>query len=62
MEHKEKLEQLNKESLQKLEEYVKKKGAIKEEDHKKLHEAKEEWQVAWNKLMEVLMVLERVEI
>ena len=60
--HKEKLEELNKESLQKLEEYVKTKGAIKEEDHEKLHRAKEEWQVAWNKLMEALIVLERIEI
>jgi len=28
----------------------------------KLHKAKEEWQVAWNKFMEALMVLERLEI
>ncbi|MDP9229451.1 MAG: hypothetical protein M3O67_02120 [Bacteroidota bacterium] len=62
MEHKKKLDELNKESLQKLEDYVKTKGALKEEDHEKLHRAKDEWQMAWNKLMEALMVLERIEI
>lgn len=62
MEHKKKLEELNKESLQKLEDYVKTKGTLKEEDHEKVHKAKEEWQLAWNKLMEALMVLERLEI
>jgi hypothetical protein len=62
MEHKKKLEALNKESLQKLEEYLKTKGTLIEEDHEKVHKAKEEWQVAWNKLMEALIVLERLEI
>ena len=62
MEHKKKLEELNKESLQKLEEYLKTKETLIEDDHKKVQEAKEEWQLAWNKLMEALMVLERLEI
>ena len=62
MEHKKKLEELNSESLQKFDEYVKAKGELKSEDHEKLHKAKDEWQVAWNKLMEALMVLERLEI
>ncbi len=62
MEHKEKLEDLHKESLQKVEDYVKTKGALKEEDHEKVHKAKEEWQKAWNKLMEALLVVERLEI
>jgi hypothetical protein len=62
MEHKKKLEDLHKESLQKLEDYVKTKETLKEEDHEKLHRAKEEWQAAWNKLMEALIVLERLEI
>ncbi len=62
MEHKIKLEELNSESVLKLEEYMKSKEGWKEEDHKKLHTAKEEWQIAWNKMMEVLMVLERIEI
>ena len=63
MEHKKKLEELNKQSLHKLEEYMKEKEIVlKEDDHKKLHSAKEEWQLAWNKLMEALLVLERIEI
>jgi hypothetical protein len=62
MEQKKKLEELNKESLQKFEEYVQTKGALKEEDHEKIHQAKHEWQAAWSKLMDALMVLERLEI
>ena len=62
MEHKKKLEELNAESLQKVEDYLKTKGTLKQEHHKKLHQAKEEWQVAWNKLMEALLILERIEI
>lgn len=63
MKHKKKLEELNKQSLRNLEEYIKTKEVVlKEDDHKKLHSAKEEWQVAWNKLMEALLVLERLEI
>ena len=62
MEHKKKLEELNQESLQKFDEYVKAKGDLKEEDHENLHRARDELQVAWNKFMEALMVLERLEI
>ena len=61
MEHKNKLEELNKEALEKLEDYMKQKGGT-DEEHSKVHSAKEEWQVAWNKLMETLLVLERLEI
>ena len=62
MDHKEKLEELNKESLEKFDEYVKAKGEIGQEHHEKLHEAKKNWQLAWSKLMETLMVLEKLEI
>ena len=62
MEHKKRLEDLNQESLQRLEEYLKTKEIIVEDDHEKIRKAKEEWQVSWNKLMEALMVLERLEI
>lgn len=62
MEHKKRLEELNQQSLQNLEEYLKSKELLLEEDHTKVNKAKEEWQVAWNKLMETLMVLERLEI
>jgi hypothetical protein len=62
MEHKKRLEELNQESLQKLEEYLKTKETSLGEDHAKVNKAKEEWQLSWNKLMEALMVLERLEI
>jgi len=62
MEHKKKLEELNTASLQKLDEYLKTKGILKDEHHEKLNQAKDEWQVAWNKLMEALLILERIEI
>ena len=62
MEHKKRLEELNRESLQKLEEYLKTKQVLTEDHHEKVNKAKDEWQVAWNKLMEALMVLERLEI
>ena len=47
---------------EKLEEYVKAKGELEKEHHDKLQEAKVNWENAWNKLIEVLMVLERLEI
>lgn len=62
MEHRSRLEELNKESLLKLEEYMKAKQTLKDEDHEKLHKAKNDWQYAWNQLMETLLVLERLEI
>ena len=62
MEQKNKLEELNKETLEKLENYMKEKSSSDTEDHKKVHTAKEEWQLAWNKLMETLIVLEKLEI
>jgi hypothetical protein len=62
MEHKKRLEELHKEASQKFDEYVKAKGELGKEHHEKLHEAKTNWQNAWNKLMEVLMALENLEI
>ncbi len=62
MDHKKRLEELHQEAFQKFEEYVKARGELKKEHHEKLHEAKTNWQNAWNKLMEVLMVLENLEI
>ncbi len=62
MDHKEELERLNKESLNQIEEYLKAKGELKEDEHLKVVKAKEEWQTAWNKLKETLMVLERLEL
>ena len=62
MDHKNKLEELNKEALEKLEDYMKEKASTSGENHDKLHSAKDEWQVAWNKLMETLLMLEKLEI
>jgi len=62
MEHKNKLEALHKEALQKLEDYAKTKATLKEDQHEQLNTAKQEWQLAWSKLMEILTVLERIEI
>ena len=62
MNHKIKLEELNKEALEKLETYMKEKGTGADEYDSKVHAAKDEWQLAWNKLMETMLVLERLEI
>ena len=56
------LEKLNKESLAQIEVYLKSKGELKEDEHLKVVKAKEDWQLAWNKFMETLMVLERLEL
>ena len=62
MDHKQKLEELNKETLKQFEEYLKSKGQLKEGEHIKVVKASEDWQTAWNKFMETLIVLERLEI
>jgi len=62
MDHKIKLEELNKETLEKLESYMKEKGTSGNDHHEKVKSAKDEWQASWNKLMETLLVLERLEI
>lgn len=62
MDHKQKLDELNKETVKQFEEYLKSKGQLKEDEHLKVVKAREDWQTAWNKFMETLMVLERLEI
>ncbi|HEV8285330.1 MAG TPA: hypothetical protein VGQ09_13530 [Chitinophagaceae bacterium] len=62
MDHKKRLEELHKEAFKNFDEYLKAKGELKKEHHEKLHEAKKDWQNAWNKLVEAMMVLERLEI
>jgi len=57
-----KLEELNKAKLGQVDEYLKSKGEIDAEKQEKISEAKKEWQASWNKFLEVLMVLERLEI
>jgi hypothetical protein len=62
MEHKQRMEALNKEALEKLEEYMKAKGQAGAEHHEKINTAKDKWQAAWNEFLETLLVLERLEI
>ena len=62
MNDKQQLEELNKAVLERLQEYAKKKEYAGKEHQEKLHQAKEEYQASWTKLMDVLMVLERIEI
>lgn len=62
MEQKKQLEELNKATLDKLDEYVKSKGIAGDEHQEKISSAKEKWQTAWNEFLETLMVLEKLEI
>ena len=62
MEHTEKLEELNKAKSEKVDEILQSKTEISEEQHEKISEAKKEWQASWNKFLELLMVLEKLEI
>ncbi len=62
MDHKQKLEDLNKETILQLEEYLKSKGKLKEDEHLRVVRAREDWQTAWNKVMEALIVLEKLEL
>jgi hypothetical protein len=62
MDHKQQLEKLNAESIRQIEEYLKSKGELKDDEHLKIVKAKEDWQLSWNKFMETLMVLEKLEI
>ena len=62
MDHKEELHDLHKAAVEKVEEYLKTRGELKTDDHEKVHAAKDEWANAWNKMMEALLVLERLEI
>jgi len=62
MDQKQKLQDLHKEASDKFDEYLKAKGNLKKEHEETIHKAKADWHNAWNKLMEVLMVLENLEI
>ena len=62
MDYRQQLEKLNTASLMHLEEYLKSKGQLKEDEHLKVVKAKEDWQLAWNKFMETQMVIERLEL
>jgi mRNA-degrading endonuclease RelE of RelBE toxin-antitoxin system len=62
MEHKKELDELNKKSLEKIDELVKSRQNLDSEDHKKLMEAKDKWQTSWADFMKILMYLETLEI
>jgi hypothetical protein len=62
MEPTKRLEELNKEALEKLEEYIKTKGGAAGEHQEKIDIAKDKWQTAWNEFLETLLVLEKLEI
>ena len=62
MEHTKRLEELNKEVLAKLDEYIKSRGDVAEEHNEKIGTAKDKWQLAWNEFLETLIVLQKVEI
>ena len=62
MEHKKELEDLNKRSLEKYDEYVQSKTNLDQEHLEKLTEAKDKWQSSHAELMKFLMYLETLEI
>ncbi|HMG82193.1 MAG TPA: hypothetical protein VK559_04090 [Ferruginibacter sp.] len=62
MDHRNKLADLHKESLQKLEETVASNTLLAASERKKIHDAQNEWQNAWIKLEEALLILEKIEI
>lgn len=62
MEHTKRFEELNRKTLEKLEEYMQTKGSADTAHHEKINAAKNKWQAAWNEFLETLVVLEKLEI
>ena len=62
MEHRKDLEELNKKSLEKYDEYLQSKTNLDKEHREKLFEAKDKWQSSHAELMKFLMYLETLEI
>jgi hypothetical protein len=62
MDHKEELDKLHQESLTKLDDYMAFKAVQERADHENIRQLKKEWEQSWNKLMETLLVIERLEI
>lgn len=62
MEQTKRWEELNKEALEKLDEYMKLKGNAANDHYEKISSAKDKWQAAWNEFLETLVVLEKLEI
>ncbi|MEO6671123.1 MAG: hypothetical protein ABIN36_16695 [Ferruginibacter sp.] len=61
MDTKTQFDDLNKETLTRLEAYLEAKKD-KNIDHHKIHTAKDKWQIAWNEFLETLLALEKLEI
>ena len=59
--NREELNKAHEQSLKQYNDYVNKKEITKEEAEK-ITQAKSDWEVAWAKLMETMLVLERLEI
>jgi len=62
MDDKERLEELHNEASKRFDEYIQAKGELGKEHEERLNKAKADWQSAWIKLKEVLLVLENLEI
>ncbi|HTC01472.1 MAG TPA: hypothetical protein VK705_12400 [Ferruginibacter sp.] len=62
MDHKNKLTELHKESLERLEEYIASNAFLELNEKKKIQDAKNEWHNAWINLQETLLILEKIEI
>jgi dsDNA-specific endonuclease/ATPase MutS2 len=58
-----KLNELHQQSVEAVNDILKeKKDKLSNEQHAALHEAHNEWQVAWNKLLNARMVIDKLEI
>ena len=62
MTNKEEMEQAHQEYIAKMEEYTAAHANDDSDEHKNFNSAKEEWKATWTKMMEALLVLERLEI
>ena len=62
MDHKKKLTDLHKESLEGLDLYIDSNPLLELSEKKKIQDAKNEWQTAWINLQEALIILEKIEI
>lgn len=62
MGHAKDLEELNKKSLEKFDEYLKTKDNLDKAHHEKLHDAKSKWQSSWADFTDFLLYLEKLEI
>jgi hypothetical protein len=62
MEQKSKLEELHQQKLNQVNDLIRHIDKLPQDQKEKVQKAHEEWLLAWNKLQEVLLYLERFEI